>query len=148
MILPDVNVLVYAFRREAQRHEMYAEWLARVVDGSDELALHDPVLSGFVRIVTSPRILADPAPTTLAVEFVSRLRAAARARWVPSSNPAWETLGRWTAEDPGIRGNVVPDAHLAATAVVHGCRLATADRGFARYPGLRWFDPAAEESAA
>lgn len=66
MILPDVNVLVYAFRREALRHEQYAAWLADVVAGEDELALHDTSLSGFVRIVShqSPRGAdagADPA---------------------------------------------------------------------------------------
>jgi len=44
---------------------------------------------------------------------------------------------------PAISGTLVPDAHLAAVALTHGCRLATADRGFARFPGLDWFDPAA-----
>ena len=142
MILTDVNVLVYAFRREAERHEMYAGWLARVVDGADELALHDAVLSGFVRIVTNPRFMPDPAPARTALDFVARLRGATRARWVPAGHQTWEALGRLVDDDGGIRGNRVPDAHLAAVALAHGCRLATADRGFARYPGLRWFDPA------
>lgn len=142
MILADVNVLVYAFRREADRHQVYASWLARVVDGEDELALFDPVLSGFVRIVTNPRFVADPAPTATALDFVARLRGAERARWIPAGHQTWETLGRLVGDDQGIRGNLVPDAHLAAAAVAHGSRLATADRGFARYPGLRWFDPA------
>ena len=62
--------------------------------------------------------------------------------WVPSGHRSWEVLGRFVAGDKAIRGNLIPDAHLAATAVAHGCRLATTDRGFARYPGLRWFDPA------
>ena len=143
MILPDVNVLVYAFRREAELHGVYAGWLARVVDGDDELALHDGVLSGFVRIVTNPRLLADPAPARAALDFVDRLRGAARARWVPAGHETWEELGRLVDGDGQIRGNLVPDAHLAATAVAHGCWFATADRGFARFPGLRWFDPAA-----
>ena len=143
MILPDVNVLVYAFRREAGQHEAYASWLAGVVDGADELALHDASLSGFVRIVTSPRFLEDPAPTRAALDFVDRLRGAARARWVPAGHQAWQRLGSLVGGDSGIRGNRVPEAHLAGVALAHGCRLATADRGFARYPGLRWFDPAA-----
>jgi toxin-antitoxin system PIN domain toxin len=143
VILPDVNVLVYAFRREADQHEVYASWLAGVVDGADELALHDMVLSGFVRIVTSPRFTDDPAPARAALDFVARLRGAARARWLPAGHQTWETLGRLVEGDGAIRGNRVPDAHLAAAAIAHGCRLATADRGFSRYPGLRWFDPAA-----
>lgn len=62
MILPDVNVLVYAFRREAEHHERYADWLARLVAGADELALHDTVLAAVARVVTHPKIFADPAP--------------------------------------------------------------------------------------
>lgn len=143
MILPDVNVLVCAFRREAEQHDAYARWLGRVVDGAEELALHDSVLSGFVRIVTNPRILADPAPGGLALDFVARLRKGARARWLPSCHRSWELLARLADDDRAIRGNMIPDAHLAAVAITHGARLATADRGFGRFPGLRWFDPAA-----
>lgn len=145
MILPDVNILVYAFRREAEQHEVYARWLGRVIDGAEELALHDPVLSGFVRIVTNPRFLSDPAPAGLALDFVQRLREAARARWIPSGHRTWEMLARLVGEDRGIRGNLIPDAHLAAVALTHGARLASADRGFGRFPGLRWFDPAAAD---
>lgn len=141
MILPDVNVLVYAFRREAEEHEAYAAWLRDVVGGTEELALHDPVLTGFVRIVTHPRIMSEPAPTPVALGFVAALCGAARARWIPAGQPSWEVLTRLVDGDPGIRANLVPDAHLAAVALAHGCRLATADRGFARFPGLRWFDP-------
>ena len=143
MILPDVNVLVYAFRREATRHEDYAAWLAEAVAGEEEIALHDPSLLGFVRIVTNHRIVPTPAPTALALEFVTRLRTARRSRWLPAGPASWNRLCALADRDRGIAGNLVPDAHLAAVALVHGCRLATADRGFARFPGLDWFDPAA-----
>lgn len=143
MILPDVNVLVYAFRREAVGHERYAAWLAEVVAGAEELALHDLVLSGFVRIVTNPRVVPTPAPTVLALDFVGRLRAARRSRWVPPGGASWDRLARLADQDRGISGNLVPDAYLAAVALAHGCRVATADRGFARFPRLDWFDPIA-----
>ncbi|WP_299037039.1 TA system VapC family ribonuclease toxin [uncultured Pseudokineococcus sp.] len=139
MILPDVNTLVYAFRGEAPRHAEYARWLTEVVGGAEELALHDSVLSGVVRIVTNPRIFADPAPTSVALSFVQRLVEARRATWLSSGDDVWRRLDDWAAQDAGLRGNAVPDALLAALAVTHGARLATADRGFARYPGLRWF---------
>lgn len=141
MILPDVNVLVYALRREAEQHERYARWLNGIVAGDDELALHDLPLTGFVRIVTNPRIMADPTPTPLALEFVERLRTARRSRWLPAGPAAWDAFTTFAATDRAIRGNLVPDAFLAALAVTHGCRLATADRGFARFPGLRTVDP-------
>jgi toxin-antitoxin system PIN domain toxin len=143
VILPDVNVLVYAFRQEAERHERYATWLSGLVAGEGELALHDHVLAGFVRIVTHPRIVPTPAPTALALEFVTRLRTARRARWLPTGHAPWGRLHMLVDQDRGLASNLVPDAYLAAVALTHGCRLATADRGFARFPGLDWFDPAA-----
>jgi uncharacterized protein len=142
VILPDVNVLVYAYRREAQNHTTYASWLTAVVGGQDELALADHCLTGFLRIVTSPRILAEPAPTSDALRFIDRLRAAPRGRPLTATSATWDVLEANVSQDKGIRGNLVPDAYLAALAVSHGCRLATADRGFARFPGLNFFDPA------
>ncbi|MGH3601234.1 MAG: TA system VapC family ribonuclease toxin [Pseudonocardiaceae bacterium] len=143
MILPDVNVLVYAFRREVDQHGRYAAWLAAMVAGADELALHDTVLAGAVRLATHPRIFADPAPMPVALDFIARIRGAQRARWLPSSDAAWTELELLTSQDRGLRGNLVPDALLAALARTHRCRIATADRGFARFPGVRSFDPAA-----
>ena len=141
MILPDAQVLVYAFRREAPDHDRYAAWLSRLVVGEDELALHDLPLAGFVRVVTNTRIMATPAPLALALAFVQRLIDAPRARWVPAGPLVWTRLAAIAAEDRGVAGNLVPDAHLAAVALTHGCRLATADRDFARFRGLSWFDP-------
>jgi toxin-antitoxin system PIN domain toxin len=142
VILPDVNVLVYAFRREAQHHDRYASWLRGVIGGSDELALAENVLTGFLRIVTNPRVMADPAPIADALAFVNTLRRARRSRSVAGTEATWTRLANLAADDQHVRGNVVPDAWLAALALSHGCRLATADRGFARFPGLDWFDPA------
>lgn len=143
MILPDVNVLVFAYRREAPRHDQYAAWLATVVAGGEELALTDLVLSGFVRIVTNARIFADPAPTSSALAFVDRLIDGRRSRWLPAGGEVWARLRELVAGDPHIHGSRMPDALLAATAMTHHARLATDDRGFARYPGLRHFDPLA-----
>ena len=140
MILPDVNVLVYAFRREAVDHEAYAGWLSAALVRS-ELALAETVLLGMIRIVTSPRIMADPAPTPVALQFVDALRGAARARPLAPTAATWERFADITARDARVRGPLVPDAWLAALALSHGCRLATADRGFARYQGLDWFVP-------
>lgn len=142
MILPDVNVLVFAYRREAENHDAYADWLSGVVAGSDELALADPCLAGMIRIVTNPRIFADPAPPAHALSFVDRLRAAARARPLASTPATWKKLAELVSADRNVKGNLVPDAYLAALAITHGCRLATADRGFARFAELEHLDPA------
>jgi len=140
VILPDVNVLVYAFRREAVDHDRYASWLSAALVRS-ELALVETVLLGMIRIVTSPRIMAEPAPTPLALRFVDALLAAPRGRRLAPTKATWERLQDITARDERVRGPLVPDAWLAALALSHGCRLATADRGFARFEGLDWFVP-------
>lgn len=143
MIQPDVNVLVYAYRREAEDHAAYAAWLNGVVAGSEELGLVDAVLTSFVRIVTNPRILAKPAPTADALRFVTALRTSARARPLHATPATWNRFEEITRGDRAVRGNLVPDAWLAAIALSHGSRLATADRGFARFTGLDWFEPLA-----
>ncbi|MGI8983181.1 MAG: TA system VapC family ribonuclease toxin [Acidimicrobiales bacterium] len=142
MILTDVYVLVYAYRQESPLHDGYAKWLSRVTSGSEELGLVDAVLIGFLRIVTNPRIYAEPAPTASALAFVDGLRHARRRRWLAPTSAGWESLASLVGGDPQVRVNLVPDAWLAALALAHGCRLATADRGFARFAGLDWFVPA------
>lgn len=140
MILPDVNVLVYAFGRDTGEHDAYSGWLRSAAAG-ETLALSDAVLSGFLRIVTNPKILDPPAPTHDALEFVRWLIDSPRVHWLRSSPSVWEAFAK-LADDAFVRGNVVPDAYLAALCISHNARLATADRGFARFERLRWFDPA------
>lgn len=142
IVLPDVNVLVYAFRRESPLHERYAEWLADLLSGTDEVGVTEGTLTGFLRIVTNPRIYADPAPTSAALAFVDAVRLSRRRRWIAATDAVWTTLSALVTTDPQVRGNLLPDAWLAALALAHGCRIATADRGFARFGGLDWFDPA------
>ncbi|MDY7104482.1 MAG: TA system VapC family ribonuclease toxin [Actinomycetota bacterium] len=140
MILPDVNVLVYAFHRDAPRHREYKAWLDGAVV-EEGLAVNDIVLTGFVRIATNPRVFSDPAPTPVALELVDRIRDARRTQWLAPTPEVWERFARIVDADTMVRGNLVPDAWLAALALAHGARLATADRGVARYEGLDWFTP-------
>lgn len=141
MILPDVNVLLYAAHRDFEQHRAYAEWLTTVLAGPEEVGLADLALTGCLRVLTSSRVFADPFPPGRAVDFVTALRAARASRPVGSSAATWDRFGLLVTGDPGIRGNLVPDAWLAALALSHGARLATADRGFGRFPGLQHFDP-------
>lgn len=142
MILPDVNVLVHAFRESSEDHGAYARWLA-TAGSTEDLLLPDAVVTGFLRIVTHPGIVQPPTSTAAALAFVDALRESAWVRATHGSRIVLDRLRELCAGDPGVRGNRVPDAYLAATALAHDARLATRDRGFARFPGLRWFDPAA-----
>lgn len=142
MIVPDVNVLVYAFKASAVHHEAYRSWFDDALGGDEDLGLVELVLVGVVRLVTNPRVFQVPAPAAEALAFVSALRTAPGARALAATDASWARMEDLAAQDRGIRGNLVPDAYLASIALAHGGRVATADRGFARYPALRWFDPA------
>lgn len=141
VIIADVNVLVYAFDESSAQHDRYAQWLAGAAAGPSSFALVDTVLSGFVRIVTHPKIFEHPATTRSAMEFVEALIGSRASSWLPSGRAVWETFAGIAEADTGIRAGHVPDAYLASLAIAHGARLATADRGFARYSRLDWFDP-------
>lgn len=143
MIVPDVNILIYAFRADAAEHQTYAPWLNKVIS-REPIGVSDTILSGFVRVVTHPRITTSPAPVEAAMAFTRSLLAAPRTQWVTAGAAAWDRLDALAAGDVGIRGNLVPDAYIAALCLANGARLATRDRGFGRFPQLKWFDPANE----
>ena len=140
MLLPDVNILVCAFREDAQRHTEFREWLYERLDGMEPLGLSDVVLSGTLRILTRPRVFLPPTPLRDALAFVTALRS--RRNVVPVAPGARhrETFTR-LCTSAKAQGNHVPDAYLAALAIEQGCEWITADRGFARLPGLRWRHP-------
>ena len=141
MILPDVNVLIYAFHEQADQHQVYAGWLNIARSEGEELLFPDSVLLGFLRIVTSPRIYDLPAPIDQALAFASALRRGRRARVVEDLGSVWSAFDRLVARDRQIKGNLVPDAYIAAVAISHKARVATRDRGYSRFSGLSWFDP-------
>ncbi len=140
MILPDVNVLVYAFREAAPRHAEYRDWLHGVARSREAFALSDLVLSGAIRILTHPRVFAPPTPIASALGFVEALRQQPNAVQVAPGARHWEIFTHLCAR-ANARGNLAPDAYLAALAIEHGCEWITSDRDFARFPGLRWRHP-------
>jgi len=140
MRLIDVNVLVYAFRRDAPDHKAYAEWLNVLVNGREAFAVSDLVLSGFLRIVTHPRVFSPPTPLAPALGFAEAFRAAPQAIAITPGPRHWEIFTQ-VCRESGAKGNLVPDAWLAALAIESGSELVTTDRDFARFPGLRWSHP-------
>ena len=140
MILTDINVLVYAFREDSPDHDRFRDWLQTCLRGNEPLALSDSVLSGFLRIVTHPKVFYPPTPWDRAREFVEALRSAPTAVRVNPGGLHWE-LFMGLCERVDARGNSLPDALLAALAIERGCCLYSADHGFARFPGLRWAHP-------
>jgi toxin-antitoxin system PIN domain toxin len=142
MLLPDVNVLVYAFRPDMDRHDEYRSFLTDVVNGDEAYGMASLVLSGFVRVVTHPRVFEAPDSLDAALTFVNALRAPDRCLQVDPGSRHWEIFERLCREGKA-RGNLVPDAYLAALAIESGCQWITTDRDYARFPGLRWRHPLA-----
>ena len=140
MFLPDVNVLVYAFRRDAINHEHYRDWLESTVNGDSSYASSDLVLSGFIRVVTHPRIFREPSSLPEALAFARTVRDQPACQPVSPGEQHWSIFVRLCGQG-GTKGNLVPDAFLAALAIESGCEWVTSDRDYARFPGLRWRHP-------
>jgi toxin-antitoxin system PIN domain toxin len=140
LLTPDVNVLVYAHRRESPDHERYAGWLRKLAVGPEPFGLSDGVCASFVRIVTNGRLW-EPATTARdALEFVGRLRRRRSCRLLLPGTASWPIFAR-LVEATSARGKLVADAWLAALVMEHACTLATCDADFARFPELRWLHP-------
>jgi toxin-antitoxin system PIN domain toxin len=140
LILPDVNVLVYAFREAAPRHSEYRNWLLQRLESRESFGCSDLVLSGVLRVLTHPRVFAPPTPLSNALEYTEALRTQPNAVWIKPGARHWELFTELCVRG-GAKGNLVPDAWLAGLALEHGCELVTTDRDFARFPGLRWRHP-------
>lgn len=142
MIIPDVNVLVHAHRADVPLNRPMRAWLESTLDGPEPLRVPSLVLSGFVRIVTHPRIFSDPTPLAEALAYCDVVLTASGAAPIGPGPRHWSIFRELCAQ-AGARGNVVPDAYLAAIAVEHGAEWITTDRDYARFRGLRWRNPLA-----
>lgn len=140
MVLPDVNVLVYAHRRDASRHENYAAWLDEILRSDAAFGVSDIVLSGFLRIVTHHRVFRDPTPLDVALGFTTVIRGHPNAMALSPGERHWDIFQRLCRET-NAKGNLVADAFLAALAIEAGAEWVTTDRDYARFPGLRWRHP-------
>ena len=145
MILLDVNVLVYAHRTEVPQHEAYQRWLQEQVASEESFGICDLVLSAFMRIVTHPRIFRTPTPLQEAIRAVTALRGQPNCVPISPGPGHWEIFAD-LCRKAEARGNLVPDAYLAALAIESGCEWITTDRDYSRFPGLRWRHPLREET--
>lgn len=140
MRLLDVNILVHAFREDAPRHATLRGWLQRQVYSEGAFAVADLALSGFLRVVTHPRVFNPPTPLAEALEFVEALRGQPNCVVLAPGERHWSIFMR-LCRDSDARGNLIADAYLAALAIESGSELITTDRDFSRFPGLRWQPP-------
>ena len=142
MILVDANLLIYAYARDLPQHEAAHTWLDHQLNTQPRVGLPWPSLLAFVRLISHPRIFERPVPIPTAWTQVERWLSVSSV-WIPTPTEQHAAILGPLLKTAVSRANHVPDAHLAALAMEHGLMLCSSDRGFARYPGLRWENPLA-----
>ena len=136
MLLPDVNVLLAGFRGDHVHHEPARAFLEVARGGTVTVGLSDVALSALVRLATNPRVFARPDSAADVLAYIDVL-CEAPGQILLAGPGHWPRFASLCAELQ-LRGNLVPDAYLAALALEQRAELVTFDRGFGRYPGLRW----------
>ncbi|MER5260710.1 type II toxin-antitoxin system VapC family toxin [Actinosynnema sp. NPDC002837] len=140
MIVPDVNLLLYAVISGFPQHTRARAWWEETLNSHITVGLTQPALFGFLRIATNGRILESPLPVGEAVDYVSE--------WLAQPNVELLTPGadhlRIALEllkDIGTAGNLTTDVQLAAYALAHDGEMHSNDTDFARFPNLKWVNP-------
>jgi toxin-antitoxin system PIN domain toxin len=132
MISPDVNVVIAASRSDHPHHRTALAWLKQALAESDTnggLEILPVVATGYLRLVTHPRVFREPTPLTDAISFLDALLAHAGVSMSELGVEEWNAC-RQLCLDKKLTANDVPDAFIAASARVLGARLTTFDRGF------------------
>lgn len=136
MDLPDNNVLINAFRPDAPYHELAKNWLEKGLNNGQPLRLFPTVETGFLRVVTHPKIFEPPSPMAEACSFLKALCSSPSVEicpWTSTARHCWTDL----CLTLGLNGNDCNDAMLAAIALDRGLRFVTFDQGFKRFQGLK-----------
>ena len=140
MIIPDTNLLLYAYDSDSPYHRPAARWWGALLSGEEPVGLCPVVLFSFLRLATHPKVF--ERPLTIA-EATKRIRS-----WLAQPNvrflyPGPKHLDSVCAllEAAGTAGNLVSDAQIAALALEYGAAIHTADTDFARFTGLKWKNP-------
>jgi len=137
VILPDVNVLVNAFRRDTDEHALCRRWLESVVNGDSRYGMSPQVLSGVIRVATHPRVFSQPSGLDEVIRFCELLMDEPHCALIGPGPQHWSIFTR-LCKEADARGNLASDAWFAALAIESGCEWITLDRDYARFTGLTW----------
>jgi toxin-antitoxin system PIN domain toxin len=140
VIIPDVNVLVYAYNKDAKQHAAAREWWERTLAQAQPVGLPWVTILGFIRISTQRRIIERPMFPRDAIERVRSWLEVPNVEIISPGEDHGDILFR-LIEEVGTAGDLTTDAHLAALAIEHSAELVSTDTDFARFRGLRWFNP-------
>ncbi len=142
MIIPDLNLLIYAHNHAAAGHERARTWWEALFEREQPVGLPWAVMLGFVRLVTHPSVLVTPLAPLDALGYVRGWLEQPSVRIVEPGARHIDLLGELFGST-GVGGSLTTDTHLAALAIEHQAELHSNDTDFARFPGLRWRNPLA-----
>jgi toxin-antitoxin system PIN domain toxin len=139
MLMPDVNILVYAHRADEKTHERYARWLEMMARGPRPFALSVLVAVAFVRIVTNGKIYRDPTPLDIALATVDQLASHPLCRLIAPGEDHWSQVSA-LCRAARATAKLVADAQHAVLAMTSGSTWVTRDGDFSRFErhGLTW----------
>ena len=140
MILPDANLLLYAYDAASPFHQTSATWWSKTLDGSEIVGICSPVLFAFVRISTSPRAFSRPFTIVEAADRVTEWLQEATVEFL-ELQPIDVYRALDLLREAGTGGNLTTDAQVASLALRLGAIVHTADSDYARFPNVRWFNP-------
>jgi toxin-antitoxin system PIN domain toxin len=140
VVLPDVSVLVHAHRSDSLHHAACKKWLESVLAADEAYGVSELVLSGFIRIVTHAAVFSPPSSLEDALAFSCEVLSPEHAVPIAPSPRHWDIFAK-LCRDVDARGNLVPDAYLAALAIESGSEWISTDGDYARFPGLKWRRP-------
>jgi toxin-antitoxin system PIN domain toxin len=143
VIVVDANLLLYAYDSAATQHAKARAWLEETFSNPAPIGLSLETVCAFLRIVTHPGIPGKRLSVEDALAIVDSWFARPNIRLLSPGENSWPLL-RQTISTGQARGALVSDAELAALTIGAGGVLYTADRDFARFPGLRWINPLAK----
>lgn len=140
MIIPDANLLLYAYDRESPLYPAAARWWSGLLSGAEPVGLCPVVVFAFLRLATSPRVFARPMTVAEAAARIEAWLARPNVRLLVAGPAHVQTVGQ-LLEQAGTGGNLVSDAQIGALALEYGATVHTADTDFARLPGVVWVNP-------
>lgn len=140
MKVVDINLLIYAINKDTPHHPKAKKWLEESLSSDEPFGFAWIVILGFLRIVTSGRIMPRPLSSEIAIEIVDEWLSQSPAVLIVPTDRHWSIL-RELILPLGTAANLTSDAHLAALAIEHGARLYSTDNDFSRFPNLRWTNP-------
>ena len=140
MIIPDLNLLLYAHNSGDERHAAARRWWDELLSGEEPVGIPLAISIGFVRLATSPVVLSPPMTGAQAIALVKGWFQRPDVVHLDSGANHFDHLER-CLEAAGRAGRLVTDAHLAALALDHDAELHSADQDFRVFPGVRWRNP-------